>query len=79
MCLASNLDYHLVVSKLLHVCILCLKVTIEMVNVHMLYSKSCTYDGCSDFDLVGSLGGELGGRLLMSVLREEGKTYTWKL
>ena len=50
-----------------------------MVNVHMLYSKSCTYDGCSDFDLVGSLGGELGGRLLMSVLREEGKTYTWKL
>lgn len=65
--------------KHLHACILCLKVTIEMVDVHMFYSNSCTYDSCSGFDLHGSLGGELGGRLLMSVLRDVGETYTWKL
>ena len=50
-----------------------------MVSLYILYSNSCTYDSCSGFDLRGSLGGELGGRLLISVLREEGKTYNWEL
>lgn len=50
-----------------------------MLDVHMLYSNNCTYDSWSGFDLRGSFGDELGGRLLMSVLHEEGETYTWEL
>lgn len=65
--------------KHLDACILCWKMTIEMVDAHILHSNSCTYDSGSGFGLLGSLSAELGGRLLMSVLRGEGDTYTCKL